>query len=182
VIWVELSVWCASARLSGRVLYSVCKSSKIVRHGSSCYIVGSDSPHRRDNLYSPRNTVAAINKQKQQIGLYTYISIAWFSATVDYYRLSETIKGITDIFIVFAMWRQHATPVVKYMVRSAQASLTVRRHVDRFSRFCRAHGCAQQIDTDRSCRRCDADLHTSDYSCYLRDTGRRRSRIRILWI
>jgi len=29
-----------------------------------------------DNLYSAKNTVAAINKQKQHTGLYTYIIIA----------------------------------------------------------------------------------------------------------
>jgi len=31
---------------------------------------------RFKNLYSPKNTVSAVNKQKQQIGLYTYIGIA----------------------------------------------------------------------------------------------------------
>jgi len=48
------------------------------------------------NLYSPKNTVAAISKQRQQIGRDTcYISIAWISTTVVCRWLSETVREIT---------------------------------------------------------------------------------------
>ena len=42
-----------------------------------------------------KNMVAAVNKQEQQIGLYTYISIAYVLTTVDCHRLLETIKEVT---------------------------------------------------------------------------------------
>jgi len=54
-----------------------------------------------DNLYSPKNTVAAMNKQKQYIGLYTYFNIAWALTTVHYHRLSETVKEITVPVLLF---------------------------------------------------------------------------------
>ena len=66
---------------TGRTSYSLYRSSKLYKVN----VVN-------DNIYSQINTVATINKQKQQIGVHTYrLSVNGRL----YRRLSETIKGIT---------------------------------------------------------------------------------------